>query len=427
VSTSLPAVAILAGGTATRLRPITQTIPKALVEVNAQPFIKHQLALLKRNGVERVVLCVGHLGDMIRDVIGDGRAEGLDVQYAFDGDTLLGTGGALKHALPLLGNTFFVLYGDSYLDCDYSAIYAAFVASNQPALMTVYRNANQWDKSNVIFREGQIIRYDKRQTVPEMQHIDYGLGILRREVFDPVPDGEPVDLATIYGRLVTQGQLAGYEVHERFYEIGSFSGLEETRTHLAGEQSKLSSQYVSSFLKETEQIAQSIDQKAIAAAIELLKPLMATDSLNRLFILGNGGSAANASHAVNDFRKIAHIETYTPTDNVSELTAWVNDVDWGATFVEWLKESKLRAGDILLVFSVGGGSATTSPNLVQAMTYAREHSARILAVASRDGGISKEIADVFILIPVVNSTRITPHAEAWQAVVWHLIVNALVA
>lgn len=230
----LPSVALLAGGLATRLRPITETIPKALVEVAGKPFVVHQIELLRRNGIARLVLCVGYLGEMIREVLGDGSAYGVRVDYSFDGPKLLGTAGALKKALPLLGDSFFVLYGDSYLDCDYRAIYRAFRASGQPALMTVYRNENQWDTSNVIFRDGRIVQYDKKSRVPEMRHIDYGLGVLRADVLSVLLDDQPCDLADVYRDLARRGELAGFEAPERFYEIGSFSGLEETARYLAG-------------------------------------------------------------------------------------------------------------------------------------------------------------------------------------------------
>ncbi len=186
-----------------------------------------------------------------------------------------------------------------------------------------------------------------------------------------------------------------------------------------------SQDYAALFLQETRQIAEQIDQTAIAAAIDLLRDLKQREG--RLFILGVGGSAANASHAVNDFRKIAQIETYAPTDNVAELTAWVNDVSWEAVFINWLKTSHLKANDAILVLSVGGGTANTSANLVQAMDHAKSVGAKVVAIVSRDGGYARQVADVTVLIPVVAPDRITPHAESWQAVVWHMIVNALVA
>jgi NDP-sugar pyrophosphorylase family protein len=144
-------IAILAGGLATRLRPITETIPKALIEVAGEPFLAHQLRLLRRYGFERVVLCVGYLGEMIQAFAGNGAAFGLRVEYAFDGPQLLGTGGALRRALPLLGERFAVIYGDSYLPCDYQAALAAFDDSGKLGLMSVYRNEGRWDTSNVEF------------------------------------------------------------------------------------------------------------------------------------------------------------------------------------------------------------------------------------------------------------------------------------
>jgi N-acetyl-alpha-D-muramate 1-phosphate uridylyltransferase len=220
-------VAILAGGMATRLHPITETIPKALVDVAGRPFILRQLDYLRRQGVGRVVLCVGFLGEQIEAVVGDGSASGLSVSYSQDWPHLMGTGGALKQALPLLDSRFLVLYGDSYLPIDFAAVERGFLASGKPALMTVQRNADKWDKSNVLFRDNVIVEYDKRAPTPDMRHIDYGLGAISAEVLLDESATEPFDLADIYHRLSLSGQLAGYEVHERFYEIGSHQGLAE--------------------------------------------------------------------------------------------------------------------------------------------------------------------------------------------------------
>lgn len=227
-------VAILAGGLATRLRPVAEKIPKALVEVAGKPFVVHQLALLRAGGVERVVLCVGHLGEQVEALVGDGRRFGLEVACAYDGPRLLGTGGALRRALPLLGERFLVLYGDSYLECDYAAVSRSFEASGKLGLMTVFRNQGRWDTSNVVFRDGRILRYSKGARIPEMEHIDYGLGGLSAEALRPYPDEAPLDLATVYEDLLARGELAGFEVAERFYEIGSPEGLAETRRHLGG-------------------------------------------------------------------------------------------------------------------------------------------------------------------------------------------------
>jgi D-sedoheptulose 7-phosphate isomerase len=183
------------------------------------------------------------------------------------------------------------------------------------------------------------------------------------------------------------------------------------------------SSYIDQYLKETVEIAGLLDRNAIAGAAGILGELR--QGRGRLFILGVGGSAANASHATNDFRKIAGIETYCPTDNVSELTAWTNDVGWEVTFSSWLTTSRLSVGDVLLVFSVGGGSPTTSQNLVRAMELARDRGSRVISVVSRDGGRAKQLSTVTILVPVVAQERVTPHAEGWQAIIWHLLVNAI--
>src|SRR5262249_6069351 len=227
-------LALLAGGVATRLRPLTENIPKALIDVNGEPFIAHQLRLLRANGLERVIVCGGYLGDMIRAYLADGHGFGLEIQFSFDGPRLLGTGGAIKRALPLLGEAFFVLYGDSYLPCDYRAVAAAFDRAAKLGRMTVFRNDNRWDRSNVEFRDGRVLAYDKRDQTAAMRHIDYGLGAFRRAAFDAVPADERHDLASVYQRLVTQNELAAYEVEQRFYEIGSLEGLEETRRYLGG-------------------------------------------------------------------------------------------------------------------------------------------------------------------------------------------------
>jgi NDP-sugar pyrophosphorylase family protein len=224
-------VAILAGGLATRLRPITETIPKALVEVAGVPFISHQLEYLRDQGIKKVVLCTGYLGALIEDVVGDGTAYGIEVIYSPDGPTLLGTGGAVKQALPLLGEHFFLLYGDSYLPIDFARVEAAFLESGKSALMTVLQNGDRWDKSNVLFRDGVLVEYNKKTPRPEMRYIDYGLGALHVSAFSDYSSGEIFDLADLYHKLSLGNELAGYEVHERFYEIGSHSGLKEAEAY----------------------------------------------------------------------------------------------------------------------------------------------------------------------------------------------------
>lgn len=181
--------------------------------------------------------------------------------------------------------------------------------------------------------------------------------------------------------------------------------------------------YTEKYLDETMEIAETIDQNEIVKMAEILAALKKENG--RLFILGVGGSAANASHAANDFRKIAGIETYAPTDNVAELTARTNDEGWSTTFDKWLETSRLNEKDALMVLSVGGGSETTSQNIKAAIDLALSRKAKITAIVSRDGGYTKKNADSCVLIPVVSNDKITPHAEGWQGVVWHLIVNAI--
>lgn len=220
-------VAILAGGLATRLRPITEKVPKLLVEVGGEPFFSHQIRLLKKNGLTHLVLCVGHLGEKIVELYGDGAKLGVRIDYSFDGPQLLGTGGALLRALPMLGDAFYVLYGDSYLPADYLAAGSFFLKSAKLGLMTVYENHGHYDASNVRFEAGEIKVYDKKNKAPEMHHIDYGLGAFRAAAFAGFPPDTVVDLADIQKSLVARHQLAGYEIKQRFYEIGSPAGLAE--------------------------------------------------------------------------------------------------------------------------------------------------------------------------------------------------------
>lgn len=229
----MPPVAVLAGGLAMRLRPVTAEVPKSLIEVAGQPFIFHQLRTLRDNHINRAVLCVGYQGEMIREAVGDGSAHGLHIDYSFDGQTPLGTGGALKKALPLLPEEFFVLYGDSYLLCNYGAVYRAFRKSRKPALMTVFMNSGKFGASNVIFSNEMVSVYDKRTASPDMQYIDYGLSVLRQNVLIEHDMGSIFDLEYLYAVLVKEGRMAGYEVKNRFYEIGSHEGLAELRKYLS--------------------------------------------------------------------------------------------------------------------------------------------------------------------------------------------------
>jgi NDP-sugar pyrophosphorylase family protein len=210
------------------MRPLTNPLPKALLEVAGEPFLAHQLRLFARQGIANVKLLVGYRWEQIRAFAGDGSRFGVRVDYIVDGPKLFGTGGAVRRALDRLGPEFFVTYGDAWLDTPYGAVVEAFHASGLPAMMCVFRNENRWDMSNVVFENGVIRLYSKTRRLSEMRHIDWGLGMLKGAVLATRPIDEPWDLSELYEELSVAGRLAGYEVAQRFYEIGSLAGLTET-------------------------------------------------------------------------------------------------------------------------------------------------------------------------------------------------------
>lgn len=232
-ATAMLPVVILAGGLGTRMRQVGENVPKALLDINGEPFLGHQLRLLHKNGIRDAVLCIGHLAGQIEAYAGDGARFGMKIDYSYDGPALLGTGGAIRKALSKLPDAFFTLYGDSYLTCDFAAVQKTFQESGKMALMTVLKNEGRWDKSNVEFAGGKIVVYDKTLNSPAMKHIDYGLGLFKRSVFEALPENTKIDLAKIYQNLLADGELAAYEMTERFYEIGSPEGLQEFRAYLA--------------------------------------------------------------------------------------------------------------------------------------------------------------------------------------------------
>jgi NDP-sugar pyrophosphorylase family protein len=232
----IPPVVIIAGGIANRLRPLTESIPKAMLMVAGEPFIAQQLSLLKKNGIRQVVICSGYLSQQIEDFVGDGSRFGLSVVFSADGEKLLGTGGAVKKALSLLDDIFFVMYGDSYLTVNFKDVYNFFITQQTMGLMTVFKNRDAWDTSNIVFKDGKIVIYDKKNKTKEMQYIDYGLGILKKTAFDLMPNTDVFDLSGLYQELILKKQMAGYEVPERFYEIGSLKGLKETQDYILKKQ-----------------------------------------------------------------------------------------------------------------------------------------------------------------------------------------------
>ena len=218
---------IIAGGLATRLRPITEKIPKSMVSIYGKPFLEYQLSLLRSNGLRDFILCVGFLAEQIEDYFEDGFKFGVNISYSYEKGELLGTGGAIRNSLHLLEDSFFTLYGDSYLDIDYKEIHRYFYSNKLLALMTVYKNDNKWDESNVIFNDGIVTQYDKKVKTYEMKYIDYGLSILTKKVVERIPKNTPLDLEDLYKKLSKERLLHGFEVFNRFYEIGSNKGIKE--------------------------------------------------------------------------------------------------------------------------------------------------------------------------------------------------------
>jgi NDP-sugar pyrophosphorylase family protein len=231
-ASGLPPICILAGGLGTRLGERVQDTPKPLLEVAGEPFLLHQLRLLAGHGAHEVVLCVGYRGEQIESSIG-GERLGIGVRYSFDAPGLDGTLGAIRRALPFLGERFLVLYGDTYLRVDYGEAALTWRESGLPAMMSVLRNEGRWDTSNASYEGGRVLAYDKREPTPEMRWIDYGLGGLTREALSAA-DRDERDLAGLYGRLAAMGLLFGFEASERFYEIGTPSALRETDAFLRG-------------------------------------------------------------------------------------------------------------------------------------------------------------------------------------------------
>ena len=225
-------LAILSGGYATRLGSLTKDLPKCLIEVHGRPFVEWQLDLLINCGYSDFVFCTSYKSEKVQNFLGDGTRWGVRIRYSVDGEFQLGTGGAIQKALPLLGKAFGVIYGDSYLPIDYSLVEKNFSSSHSLAMMTVYKNQNYFDKSNVEFTDGVLINYEKGMQDRRMQHIDYGLTYFRDVAFNPWIGQSSFDLSDTFHRLTLDGKLDGYEVFERFYEIGSIKGIEELSAYL---------------------------------------------------------------------------------------------------------------------------------------------------------------------------------------------------
>lgn len=220
-------VVILSGGLATRLKELTRTVPKSLMDLNGRPFLSHQISMLKNRGIKDLVLCTGHLGDQIEQFAGNGQEMGVVIQYSRDGKTLLGTGGAIRNALPLLQDPFFVINGDTYLPVDFAHILSCFESSCNLGMMVVFKNNNQWDTSNVVVEENMVGKYVKQGGEPDMIFIDAGVTIFRKSVFEFYGANNVFPLEDVYVKLVQRRELAAFETTQRFFEIGSVAGLNE--------------------------------------------------------------------------------------------------------------------------------------------------------------------------------------------------------
>jgi MurNAc alpha-1-phosphate uridylyltransferase len=220
-------VAVLAGGFGTRLKPLTDAIPKSMIQIHGRPFVHWQMQMMSEQGINDVVFCLGNKSAMISDFIGDGSQYAIRVRYSFDGEQQLGTGGALKKSLPLLGDRFMVVYGDSYPPVRLQSVEDAFHQAKKPALMTVFLNEGRFDSSNADFSEGMVKKYVKGENAKDLRYVDYGIGCYESTIFASLESQAPLDLGQICSKLAAKGDLAGYEIEERFYEIGSFEGIKD--------------------------------------------------------------------------------------------------------------------------------------------------------------------------------------------------------
>ena len=218
--------AVLVGGLGTRLGALTRTVPKPMLLVNGKPFLEHEIGLLKRSGIDDLVLCVGHLGEKVEGHFGDGSKWGVRVRYSYDGPKLMGPAGALKRAEPLLEDRFFVTYGDAYLRADYRKLMKALVESGKLGAMAVYENHDRFGKSDVVVEAGQVVRYDKKGG-EGMDWVNFGVSALTRRALAFIPAGKACGEEEFYGELIKRHELLAFPVDERFYEIGSPSSLEE--------------------------------------------------------------------------------------------------------------------------------------------------------------------------------------------------------
>ncbi|HAS04777.1 MAG TPA: nucleotidyl transferase [Dehalococcoidia bacterium] len=226
-------IVVLAGGLATRLGSLTQNQPKSMLNIHGKPFLQYQLELFKKNGITRVLLCLGHLGEQIESYFGDGSHLGIDIFYSYENKPL-GTAGALKNAERFLDDKFFTIYGDSYVSLHFSDVWRYFLSNNKPALMTVYKNNNLYNASNTIIKDSLVLKYNKRKKTADMAYIEYGVNIFCKEILSEIPPDSFFELGDVFTSLIADKQLLAYEVKERFFEIGSLKGIEDFKKMVGG-------------------------------------------------------------------------------------------------------------------------------------------------------------------------------------------------
>lgn len=223
---------ILCGGKATRLYPLTKKIPKSMIRIGGKPFLEHQLVLLKKNGIFDIILCIGNKGEQIKKYFKDGKKFGVKIRYSSDGKKLLGTGGALKRAESLLEDSFMIMWGDSYLPFNFQKAIKFFKKSNKLGVMTVFKNFDRYEPSNVEIEKNLVKSYSKKRKTKKMKYIDYGVSIFRKKVLKFIPKNQVYDLSKLQQTLIKKRQLLAYPVEKRFYHIGSPEGLEEFKKYI---------------------------------------------------------------------------------------------------------------------------------------------------------------------------------------------------
>jgi len=218
---------ILAGGEGTRLRPLTTSLPKSMIPIAGKPFLDYEIMLLKRTGVIDFVICIGYKGEIIRSHFGNGESFGVKIRYSDDGDMLLGTAGSLKKAQALLADGFFITYGDAYPIIDYHAAWNRFLSTGKIAMMVVLKNSNKYGRSNTVVQNGQVTFYSKKETVPGMEYIEFGVTFMNKQALDMLAGDYPIDLELLYRKIICNNQMAAVEVKQRIYDIGSPEGLRD--------------------------------------------------------------------------------------------------------------------------------------------------------------------------------------------------------